>query len=213
MKGIALITGINYAGKGTVLGILQDLWYKNHGPDSAQFASASRLMMDIAGYTSHHELGAMARGERDILRSQMSDYVIRESARKPFFLDMHFAFEDEERADFSSLIPVTRQIIEVRTNPLIILERRMQDPNVYTHPGRLFLTNPELIRAYQNNDRLAMEAFCDIYRQTTRQELPVVSIINDVRTGEELSGVVADRFKAIEGNFYMELGRKIEHIS
>lgn len=178
-SGLALITGVNYAGKGQVISLLKRTYDKE-----THFFSGSQLMREAAGNMDYFALKNMPVEDRDILRMKVFNFVNEVSSCQPCFLDSHFLFEDGEIVDYSPLLPNMRTVISVTADPHVIWERRESDVNRSNHPGRSRLETQDFIKEYQMYERVLARRLVNQCVDQHGRRLLLIEINNSGNTGE-----------------------------
>lgn len=201
MKGLTLISAVNYSGKGEVVKSLRELWDENNLGE-VEFQNATELMMQMIGAKSHRDLAAVEVVQRNELRRRMCENLAQSAALHPVFLDTHFVFEDEERAQFDGLMPVTRQIILVQSSPEMILKRAREDEKRSDHPGRSALVSKEFIISYMRDDERAARSYAKITARIRGvSEIPLIRINNNTDDKNHLREHIAgDIFPQVVSN-------------
>lgn len=196
MKGLVIISGINYAGKTTVMGLFKKLW-EEFGLPQADFFTGSYLMRELGGRLSYHQLAQMDPTERDRLREEMFSLIREQASKGPVFLDCHLVFSDGERVDFSPLLGVLKGIVFVRADPETVIARRLSDPQLDSHPGRQDLADLNFISELQEQEKFESERLAQRYLDEEGKSLPLVVVDNSGEDVSKLESTVRGLFNEI----------------
>jgi hypothetical protein len=137
-------------------------------------------MIQHAGLAGYHELRALDVSTRLKIREETFKHIVDLSEKEPVFFLTHFALEDGEMLNHSTLAPATRVVISVVAKPEIVLERGMNDPDLHNHPGRMRIVEGGVpfVERYMSND---MRGTFDFARDASRygSETHVLVVHND----------------------------------
>jgi len=213
VNGLCLITGINLSGKNAVAAKLQDLWQKENSHIEAHFVSSgSQLMIQHANLSGYHELRALDVPTRRAIREETFRDIVELASYRPVFFLTHFALEDGEVLDHSTLAPATRSVISVVAEAEEIVRRGMDDPDLHHHPGRLRIVEGGVpfVQAYSSNDSRGVFDF--VQRASLDMGRGVDLMVVHNNTLDQQDGLLSELLHDIKTSFDGEVAHlEVEH--
>lgn len=197
MRGLVLVTGINYSGKTSVLAGLASRWNTRH---PARFVTASREF--IARYAP--ELGYDAFKELPpesiaALRSELFHDLAVEAKSRVIFLDTHLVLDtDQDPVDYAGPFhDVLRYVLVVVAHPEDVRLRHSASPEA-GRPGRHHPTDPASVLVRMRREVAASGALVQRIKTITGHSVPRSFIFNVGQDRFQIECQVATLLPALE---------------